>query len=286
MTLGRIQQMSRPIDETDIAWLQEYQASTLHYFRPRFEAYAPRFAHGQALLKRYSAAIQEVITQGRAQFRAVDEVHNEICVADAVLSDSSTVDATLLYEPPLPNTDKTIDFVLREADGRLTLVDVKTINPQPRDRWDHYERAIKEGWLPKNVQFILEQEWQGGELWHTAFASRSRFLEYTLELEAKLDSASYGDAARRRILMLCGEGFHWRQDDLEDFVAYYRSGTHRGDDPFSLAEARHVQTNGLMLRRSISSFGCLDRRQGDITARRINWHVQPPPSPFGLRNAD
>jgi len=277
--------MSRTINDADIAWLHEYEASTLNHFRPRFAVCAPRFARSDALLARFSDAIREVISQGRAHFRAVDEAHNEICVADAVLSDPSTLEATLLYEPPLPNTDKTIDFVLQEADGRFTFVDVKTIKPQPRDRWDQYERAIQEGWLPKNVQFILEQEWQGGELWHTAFASRSRFLEYALEFEAKLTAASYGNRARRQILMLCGEGFHWHQDELEDFVAYYRSGTHRGDDPFSLAEVRYVQANGLTLGHGISSFGCLDRRQGDITARRINWHVQPPSSPFGLSNA-
>ena len=154
--------MPRSIDAADIAWLHEYQASTLAHFRPRFEAYAPRFAHGETLLTRYASAIEEVIVQGRGHFRAVDEAHNEICVADAILADPSTTDATLLYEPPLPNTDKTIDFVLHERDDRLTLVDVKTIKPQPRDRWDQYERALKEGWLPKNVQFILEQEWQGG----------------------------------------------------------------------------------------------------------------------------
>jgi len=277
--------MSHSIDSADTVWLNEYEVATLNHFGPRFAEHAPRFAHGETLLARYSNAIREVIAQGRGHFRAVDEAHNEICVADAVLSDPSTVKAVLLYEPPLPNTDKTIDFVLQEADGRLTLVDVKTIKPQARDRWDQYKRAINEGWLPKNVEFILEQEGLGGELWHTAFASRSRFLEYALELEGKPAAASYGAAARRQILMLCGEGFHWRQDELEDFVAYYRSGTHRGDDPFSLAEARHVEINGLTLRRSISSFGCLDRRQEDVTARRINWHVQPPPPPFGLSNA-
>ena len=277
--------MSRPIDSADIAWLREYEASTVNHFGPRFAAYAQRLAHGETLLARYSEALREVLAQGRAHFHAVDEAHNEICVADAVLSDPSTLEATLLYEPPLPNTKRTIDFVLQEADGRLTLVDVKTIRPQPRDRWDQYERALAEGWLPKNVQFILEQEWRGGELWHTAFASRSRFLEYTIEFEAKLAAASYGNAARRQILMLCGEGFHWRQDELEDFVAYYRSGMHRGDDPFSLAEARYVEANGFAFRRSISSFGCLDRRQGDAKARRINWHVQPHPPPFALSNA-
>ncbi len=277
--------MSRPIDAADIAWLHEYRANTLAYFLPRFKVFAPRFAHGETLLDRVAKAVEEVIAQGRDYFPVVDEAHNEVCVADAILADSSTTDAELLYEPPLPNTDKTIDFALREADGRLTLIDVKTIKPRPRDRWEQYERALKEGWLPKNVQFILEQEWNGGELWHTAFASRSRFLEYTLELEKKLASASYGEVVRRQILMFCGEGFNWRQDELADFVAYYRSGLHRPDDPFSLAEARHVETNAIAFHRSISSFGCLDRRQGDVAPRRINWHVQLAPTPFSLANA-
>lgn len=276
--------MSRPIDSADIAWLHEYEQSTLSHFRPRFTEYGPRFARGETLLARYSAAIQDLIAQGRAHFRPVDEAHDEICVADAILTDPSTAEATLLYEPTLPNTDKTVDFVLQEAEGKCTLVDVKTIKPQPRDRWDQYQRAINERWLPKNVQFLLQQEWQGGELWHTAFAARSRFLEYATELEEKVAATAYGDAARRCILMLCGEGFYWHQDELEDFVAYYRSGTHRPDDPFSLAEARYVKTNGLMLQHSITSFGCLDRRQGEVTARRINWHVRAPPLP-GFSNA-
>jgi hypothetical protein len=277
--------MPRPIDDADIAWLHSYESATRSHFEPRFGAYQPRFAHGADLLERHSAAIREVIAQGRHHFHAVDEAHNEICVADAILSDPSTAEASLLYEPPLPNTVKTIDYAVRERDGKITLVDVKTIKPQPRDRWDQYERAVKEGWLPKNVQFILEREWQGGELWHSAFASRSRFLEYSLELEAKLSAAAYGETARRRVLMLCGEGFHWHQSELEDFVAYYRTGVHRDDDPFSLAEERHVLANKLVFERSISSFACLDRRQGDIAARRINWHVQAPPSPFGLGSA-
>lgn len=278
--------MTRPIDDADRTWLEAYETSTLNYFRQRFAIHVPRFADSDRLLDRYSEAIRAVIAQGRRHFRAVDEAHNEICVAEAVLSDPSTFAAILRYEPPLPNTDRTVDFVLQEPDGRLTLIDVKTIKPQPRDRWDQYQRAIKDGWLPKNVQFILEQEWQGGELWHAAFASRARFLEYAIEFEEKLAMASYGDIARRRILMLCGEGFYWHQDELEDFVAYYRSGVHRNDDPFSLAEVRHIQTNDLKLEGSITSFGCLDRRQGDVWARRINWNVQPPPSPFGLSSTN
>jgi hypothetical protein len=275
----------RPIDDADIAWLREYEAAVLEYFRPRFGAHNGQFTGGDALLARYSEAIKQVTEQGRKFFRAVDEAHNEICVADAILADATTEKAKLLYEPTLPNTDKTVDFVLEEADGRLTLVDVKTIKPEARDRWDQYERAVRERWFPKNVLFVLEREWLGGELWHTAFTSRARFLEYAIEFEAKLAAAAFGDRTHRRILMLCGEGFHWRQDELEDFVHFYRSGEHRADDPFALAEARYVETSGLAIARTISSFGCLDRRQGDVTARRINWHVQPPPPPWGFGNA-
>jgi hypothetical protein len=275
----------RSVDNADRAWLREYETGTLNHFRARFAAHAAQFASGDALLSRYSDALKIVGKQGRKHFRAVDEAHNEICVADAVLSDPSAAGCKLLYEPALPNTDKTVDFVLEEADGRLTLVDVKTIKPEPRDRWDQYERAVKDNWFPENVSFVLEREWLGGELWHTAFASRARFLEYSLELEAKIAASSYGDKARRRILMLCGEGFNWHQDELEDFVSFYRSGVHRADDPLALAEARYIKEKGMEIARAISSFGCLDRRQGDVTPRRINWHVQPPPAPWGFQNA-
>ena len=270
----------RPIEDHDVAWLHSYEASTLAYFRPRFAASAPRFTASEALFTRFSAAILDVIGQGRSLFRAVDEAHNELCVADCLLSDPSVKDSTVLYEPTLPNTRKTIDFCLRDAEGLLTLIDVKTIKPQPLDRWDQYERAMREGWLPKNIEFIVEQEGQGGELWHTAFASRARFLEYTLEFEQKLASAAYGAVAPRRILMFCGEGFYWHQDELEDFVAYYRNGVHRGDDLFALVESRHVLEKQVDLQRSISSFGCLSRRHGDVQPRRFNWHVQPGPEPF------
>jgi hypothetical protein len=274
----------RPLDSADVAWLREYEARTLSHFGPRFAAYLPRFAEGRMMLRQFSALLNAVVEQGRSHFRAVHESHNEICVADAILSDPSTLDARLLYEPKLPNTDTTIDFVLKEADARLTLIDVKTIKPQRLDRWEQYQRAISEGWLPSNVQYLLDQEGLGGELWHQAFASRARFLEYSLELEAKLAASRYGDIARRRILMFCGEGFNWHQNELEDFVTYYRTGAHCPSDPFSQAETRHFQDNGYAFVRSISSFGCLNRSEGRVEALRINWHVQPRPSPFGLRN--
>ncbi len=277
--------MFRPIDDGEMAWLEQYETATLEHFRPRFEASAGRFDQFERVLSRLTDALQHVRAQGRQYFSAVDDAHNEICVADAILSDGSTAHSILQYEPKLPNTDKTIDFALAEDDGRLTLVDVKTIKPARRDRWAQYERALQEGWFPKDVQFLLDKDGQGGELWHTAFTSRARFLEYSLEFEQKLAAAAYGEKVRRQIMMFCGEGFHWHQDELEDFVSYYRAGAHRADDPFANAEARHINDNGLILRKTISSFGCLNRRQWETQARRVNWHVQPPQSPFSLRDA-
>lgn len=275
----------QPIDDDDASWLAEYEADTFSHFRPRFEANLSRFDQGELLLARFSAAIKTARVLGRAQFHAVDETHNELCVADAILSDPSTTNSRLLYEPRLANTDETIDFLVQEPEGAITLVDVKTIRPQIIDRWDQYERAIAEGWLPRHVQFLVNRKWMGGAIWHAAFTSRARFLQYSLELEHKIAQSGHDRVGCRRILMFCGEGFHWHQDQLEDFVAYYRSGVHRTDDPFALAEAKYITERRLKVQRTISSFGCLSRRQGETGAHRVNWLVQPPAMPLTLGDA-
>ena len=63
------------------------------------------------------------------------------------------------------------------------------VKPKPRDRWEQYQRDEKEGWFPENVQVGLENNWLGGELWHNMFATRSRMLEYAVELETKIAKA-------------------------------------------------------------------------------------------------
>jgi hypothetical protein len=61
------------------------------------------------------------------------------------------------------------------------------------------------------------------------------------------------------VLAFCGECFYWHEDELEDFASFYFPGTHRSDDPFSLAEGRRIRERGIPLARTISGFASMRR---------------------------
>jgi hypothetical protein len=271
--------MNHPLDTEDRAWLSEYESAVVALFSAKFKEGADRFTVGNRLLDRFVASVEEVRKRGRGFFHAVDEAHNELCIAAALLKNVEPQFVRILYEPPLHNTDKTIDFCAEIHGGPLVYVDVKTIKPRPKDRWDQYERAMKEGWFPKDVAFVVEREWLGGELWHDAFAARARMLEYTIEFEQKIAQAQLAMNGNVSVLALCGEGFHWYQDELEDFVAFYRTGHHRKDDPFSVVEDNYIGERHLSLSRAVSRIACLRRPQGELLQKRLNWNVQPPREP-------
>ena len=114
------------------------------------------------------------------------------------------------------------------------------------------------------------------------FAARARMLEYALELEAKIRDCNLAADKTFFILCLCGEGFHWRQRRLEDFVAFYRTGSHRGDDPLSKIETKYISDNGITLDGTITHFACMNRPQFHLRQGRLNWNVRPPAPPvFG-----
>lgn len=271
--------MNNPLDADDRSWLSEYESAVVAFFSTKFKEDADRFTEGNRLLDRFVASVEEVRKRGRGFFRAVDEAHNELCIVVALLRNIEPRFVRIRYEPPLPNTDKTIDFCAEIQGGPAVYVDVKTIKPLPTDRWDQYERAMKEGWFSKDVAFMVEREWLGGELWHDAFAARGRMLEYTLELEQKIAQAQLAMNGNVSVLALCGEGFHWHQDELEDFVAFYRTRHHRADDPFSLAEKKYIEERHLSISCTVSRFACLRRPQGELLQKRLNWNVQPPREP-------
>lgn len=105
-------------------------------------------------------------------------------------------------------------------------------------------------------------------------------LEYALELEQKISDAGLANSQASFVLVLCGEGFVWHQSQLEDFVTFYFRGAHRADDPFALAEQKYMAEQGLSLTRTITRFGCMKRRQGEIRPSRLNWNVEPPRDMF------
>jgi hypothetical protein len=264
--------------DDEIEWLNVYADQVLEDFRTRFDSASDRFKTPQPLLDRFTSAVDAVKANGRSVFRAIDEAHNELCIASAILENKEPHFTCLDYEPPIHGCSKSIDFLATSS--KLTVyVDVKTIKPVATDRWEQFEKAQAEGWLPDNVSIMLEKGSLGGELWHNMFAARSRMLEYSLELEQKIAEGNLAEDNTLFVLALCGEGFYWHQDELEDFVSYYFSGAHRGDDPFAKAEARYIQEKNIAIAQTISRFACMRRPQGDVLQKRLNWNVQPPRDP-------
>lgn len=241
------------------ARIQSYARGVCDAYQNVFTAPSRRFPDGSLLLSRFERAIQTTLSNANQAFTAVDEIHNEVCVAGALLADPVVV--RLRYEPELLRTLKSIDLVADRQDGTLLFVDVKTIHPVPTDRWDQYERAMEEGWLG-NVNYDLQKHAGGGELWHDAFASRSRMLEYTLELEQKIAEANLAPSTSQFVLALCGTGFEWGEDELEDFASFYRTGKHRSDDTFGATERKYLEEKALTLSRTITGFACLHRSRG------------------------
>lgn len=264
----------------DVAWVRAYAAEVVKTFGKEFEGAADRFQDGQVLLDRFNAAIECVLTKGRGHFRSVDEAHNELCVASALLGNSKLKFIRVEYEPALADCGKTIDFRGTGENGQIVYVDVKTIKPEDTDRWEQFERARAEGWFPENVIVAISEQWGGGEIWHAWFAVRGRMLEYSLELEQKIREARLAGENVLTVLALCSDGFRWRQDQLEDFVAFYSTGAYRADDPFSEMEGKYMTTNRISLGRTISRFAYFERKQGEARPRRVNWYVRPPRDPF------
>ena len=267
------------LGEEDIAWVKAYAEEVSNAFEDIFNGPKDRFKDGPRLIERFKAAIEEVLKNRRGKFRAVDEAHNELCIAAAILQNSNPKFTVLEYELTLARCAKTIDFCAKIADGVTLFIDVKTIKPVPKDRWEQFEKALEERWLPDNVKLIFSKEWLGGELWHNRFAARSRMLEYTLELEQKIADCKLQADKTFFALMLCWEGFYWHESELEDFVSFYFTGAHRFDDPFSKAETKYIGERKLKLARTISRFACMRRPQGDVHQKRLNWNVQPPRDP-------
>ncbi len=81
----------------------------------------------------------------------------------------------------------------------------------------------------------LDKNGLGGEFYHKYYASRGKFLDYTLELEKKI--AASGKAGKDEFVMVfCGNKWDWELDDLEDFADFYFTGCHRCDDHFAKME--------------------------------------------------
>jgi len=93
-----------------------------------------------------------------------------------------------------------------------------------------------------------------------------------VRLTGDLDRSGHGF-----VLALFSDGFAWHEDELEDFVAFYRTGRHRADDGLAKMEAHDMQARGQSFAQLISAFAYFCRPAFEAMPTERNWHVKPPP---------
>jgi hypothetical protein len=209
----------------------------------------------------------------------VDECHNELCVLQGLLEQQDHPFSLVEYEAALPNSDHRIDFRATN-DVATWFIEVKTIHPELKDRWDQYEHVVHSGHITDNVAIHFERQWMGGELWHNKFSARAKMLEHAYELEGRIRAGGLEESGHGFVLALFSDGFTWHEDELEDFVAFYRTGRHRTDDGLAKMETHELRTRGRSLARLISAFAYFCRPLFELAPVEKNWNVKSSPEPW------
>jgi hypothetical protein len=230
--------------------------------------------------KKLTARVETIVGDWKAG-RAPDasgviEAVNEICVAIELLRQKLTAHFTLIYEPSVTLTGRSIDFLLSYGDQRQ-YYDVKTITPRaPEDaklKWEKY--AEMRSLFPTNTALILAEQWMGGEFWHFFSSARAKFLDYTLALERKVAALPKTSAVTVR-MVFCGDRIRWTRDQLEDFADFYRTGIFRPDDPLRKLQAHFLTEKGLVLERTIHGFCYMKRAPLDLRSSSFMMDVRGP----------
>lgn len=244
-----------------------------------------RIRRGEVLWAQFEAALEACRADPKGDDRQITEKVNEMAAAKVLLVDQA-IPWPITYEPDhlLPDGRK-IDFVVdRGADDLY--IEVKTVRPRTADTDAAWEKFLaRRGRHPDNVQVILEKDWMGGAIYGNLFASRSHFLDYTMDFEERL-AAAQAIKPGHGILIFCGTGFAWHKSNLEDFADFYLTGAHRADDPFALMEQHHIKEEKIKLLRNISHFAFLRRHIEKPGTEEFHFPIRgprlilPPPKPL------
>jgi hypothetical protein len=130
------------------------------------------------------------------------------------------------------------------------LIEVKTIRPaikdpkEAQDDWSKFERVVKDCLIPSNCEVLIDEDLLGGVIWHNMIAVRSSMLSYSLELEQKIRGCEINHENTIVVLAFWSTNIFsipWYSDDLQDFVTFYKTGSHRQDDHLRKMEAHHTE---------------------------------------------
>jgi hypothetical protein len=258
--------------------MDEYTAQLIQGARATYQQVVAgkdsRIKRGNALWDLFEGAAEACRADSRAGERQLAERINELAVAK-VLAEDKGLQGAITYEPDLLPDGRKIDFVAdRGRDNAY--IEVKTVHPDITDTEGAWENYVKRReFHPKHADFVVKKDWMGGKLYGNTFASRSRFLEYTIDFETRLAEAK---KIRRGpgLLVFCGNGVRWHRSNLEDFADFYHAGKHRQDDPFALMEKHHIDAKKLQLLRNVDNFGCIRRRMEQAAIEDFVWPVRGP----------
>ncbi|MEQ8961937.1 MAG: hypothetical protein RLP02_29095 [Coleofasciculus sp. C2-GNP5-27] len=233
-----------------------------------------RIVGGNRLWEQFLSTADAVRAGKENGERQMRERINELGTAK-YLADDPDIAGSILYEPNILASGRKIDFVVERDDERI-YVEVKSVYPNTPDTQGTWERYLQlREHHPDNVNFIVEKDWLGGKIYGNTFASRSKFLSYSLAFEERLAEARE-DVAGPGILVFCGSGFHWDVTDLEDFADFYHLAQHRADDPFSQMEQHEIDMNSVKLRRNIDHFAFLKRATCRAEITQVYFPVRGP----------
>lgn len=254
--------------------IENFVAEVREHYKDLIVGDASRVARGQALWDQFEQAAAVCCADDNVDSRQLTERVNELAVVK-VLIDDPNIAGPISYEPDLLPDNRKIDYVVARGDENI-YVEVKTVHPRTDDTdeaWENYLR--RKEYHPETVNFLVEREWMGGALYGNTFASRSHFLDYSLEFESRLAAAKLIKGGPG-ILVFCGNGFAWGCSDLEDFADFYHSGAHRLDDPFALMEKHHIEDRGIQILRNVDHFSYLKRAVTQAEPQQLIFPVRGP----------
>jgi ribosomal protein L30 len=239
---------------------------------------------GGALWEQFEEAVDACRADPNGDDRQVSERINELAVAK-MLIDDPTITGPIAYEPDLLPDGRKIDFVIDRGADNL-YVEVKTVRPRTADTDEAWQKFLdRSEHHPENVNFMVEKEWMGGAIYGNVFSSRAHFLEYSMEFETRL-AAAKAIKNGPGCLIFCGTGFAWHLSNLEDFVDFYHTGVHRGDDPFGPMEKHSIEKKGVKLARNIDHFAFLRRHVEIPSMEEFHYPVRGPRFFFPKRKTD
>jgi hypothetical protein len=132
------------------------------------------------------------------------------------------------------------------------LFELKTFHPEDKSA------KIPRQHISKNNELTMDPV-----LFHHYQAVRGHLLDVTIQVEEKMENYS----SEQTKIMGVYIGFHLHLDTLQDFVAIYRTGQPRADDPLGDMTIYELQKKNYVFKGSINSFWAFPFEQCSFSLR-------------------